>query len=82
MVNNLKKVNKHIQFTHETQIDNTINFLDLTINISNNKFNSIYTKNPLKLIRLFRMILTIHFHKNLFILTLFYIDLTCSLKQI
>ena len=39
MVNNLNRVNKNIQFTLETQIDNKINFLDLTIHISNNKFN-------------------------------------------
>jgi hypothetical protein len=45
MVNNLNKINKNIQFTLETQIDNKINFLDLTINISNNKFNfNIYRK--------------------------------------
>jgi len=45
MVNNLNKVNKNIQFTLETQIDNKINFLDLTIHISNNKFNfNIYRK--------------------------------------
>lgn len=47
-VNNLNKMNKKIQFTLETLIDNKINFLDLVINISNNKYNST------------RMILTIH----------------------
>lgn len=45
MVNSLNKINKHIQFTLETQINNKINFLDLTITIINNKFNfNIYRK--------------------------------------
>lgn len=30
MVNNINRINKNIQFTLETQLDNTINFLDPT----------------------------------------------------
>lgn len=38
-------LNKNIKFTLKTQINNKVNFLDLTINIIKNKFNfNIYRK--------------------------------------
>src|ERR1700678_399265 len=74
MVNNLNRVNKNIQFTLETQIDNKINFLDLTTHISNNKFNFNIYREPTQTDRLFQMTLIIHFRKKFHISILFYID--------
>ena len=43
--NLLNNINKHIQFTHETEIDNKLNFLDLTITKCDDKLKySIYRK--------------------------------------
>jgi len=43
MVNS--KINKHIQCTFETQLNNKIHFLDLTVSLNNNKFEfNVYTK--------------------------------------
>ena len=45
LVKYLNKINKNIQFTLEIQINNKLNFLDLTVSIINNKFDfSIYRK--------------------------------------
>lgn len=45
IVNYLKVFNINKQITLETQINNILNFLDLTVNIDNNKFEySIYRK--------------------------------------
>jgi len=45
MVKNLNKIDKHIQFTLEIQLNNKINFLDLTVSLINNKFEfNIYRK--------------------------------------
>lgn len=45
MVKYLNTLNKHIKYTLETQINNDLNFLALTISIVNNKFDlSVYRK--------------------------------------
>lgn len=39
IINNLNITNKNIWITFGIQLDNKINFLDLTVHVSNNKFN-------------------------------------------
>lgn len=46
IVHYLNIISKNIQFTQETQTNNTINLLDLTINITNRKSTQIYTVIP------------------------------------
>ena len=45
-VNYLNKINKHIQFTLEIQINNKLNFLDLTVSIIKNKFDFNIDRKP------------------------------------
>src|ERR1700678_1894108 len=81
MVNNLNRVNKNIQFTLETQIDNKINFLDLTIHISNNKFNFNIYRKPTQTNTIIPNDSKIF--SKIFIFQFYFIQTrTCSLKQI